>query len=142
MSWCSVHLRRFGGRCQLRRGTGNNSWFQNDGAQTCKLIAHITTDYCTLKFIVPQGLRDCRVPVATATMYEGLHHLSLRAAVDILRYAGCGPASPVDEARPKTYCKYNGSVECPLLKFLHKEVGNHMGRQRMLRQSSHLFLET
>jgi len=72
----------------------------------------------------------------------GVHHLSHCAAVHILRYAGCGPASPVDEARPKTYCKYNGSVDCPILKFLHKEVGNHMGWQRMCGHSRHLFLET
>jgi hypothetical protein len=32
----------------------------------------------------------------------GSHHLSLSIAVDILRYAGCGPASPVDKARPQT----------------------------------------
>ena len=29
MSWCSAHLRRFGDWCQLRRGTGKNSWFRN-----------------------------------------------------------------------------------------------------------------
>jgi hypothetical protein len=40
----------------------------------------------------------------------GLQHLSLCATVGIFRYAGCGPATPVDEAKPKTYCKYNDSV--------------------------------
>jgi hypothetical protein len=58
-----------------------------------------------------------------------VHHLSLCATVDILRYAGCGSASPVDEARPKTYCIYD-SVKYPKLKFLHKEVRNHKGRKR------------
>ena len=51
-----------------------------------------------------------------------LQNLSLCITVVILRYAGCGPASPVYEARSKTYCKYNDSVECPLLKFLHKKL--------------------
>jgi hypothetical protein len=72
----------------------------------------------------------------------GLHHLPLCATVDILRYSGCGPASPVYEATPKTYSKYNDSVACPLLKFLHKEDGSHTGWQRMRGHSSHLFLET
>jgi len=51
-----------------------------------------------------------------------LQNLSLCATVVILRYAGCGPAGPLVEARPKTYCKYNDSVERPLLKFLHKKL--------------------
>ena len=51
-------------------------------------------------------------------------------------------SSPVDEARRKTDCKHNDSVQCPLLKFLHKEVGYHMGRQRMRCHSSHLFIQT
>jgi hypothetical protein len=38
----------------------------------------------------------------------------LCAAVNILRYAGSGPTIPVDEVRPKTYRKYNDTVECPL----------------------------
>jgi len=57
--------------CQLRRGTGNNNWFQDDGAETRKLTAHIPTDYCTLKLTPPHGLRDCTVPVGTAILYEG-----------------------------------------------------------------------
>jgi len=52
----------------------------------------------------------------------GLQNLCLCATVVILRYAGCGPASPVDEARPKTYRKYNDYLDCPLLKFLHKKL--------------------
>jgi len=51
----------------------------------------------------------------------GLQNLSLSATAVILRYAGCGPASPIDEARPKTYCKYD-SVLCALLKILHKKL--------------------
>jgi hypothetical protein len=78
MSWYSAHLRRFGDRCQLRRGTGN-SWFQNKGAQTRKLIAHKPTDYCTSKLTPPHGFRDCKVPVATVTLYEGsMEELSFR----------------------------------------------------------------
>jgi len=91
---------------------------------------HIIYDHSLLIFSV------CQWPGKA-----GLHHLSLCAAVDILRYAGSGPASPVDEARPKTNCEYNDSVECPLFKFLYKEVGNHTGRQTMRGHSSHLFLE-
>jgi len=34
----------------------------------------------------------------------GWHHLTICVAGDILRYAGCGPASPVDKSRPQTYC--------------------------------------
>ena len=39
----------------------------------------------------------------------GLHQLSLCAAFDILRYAGCSPASPV-EVRPKSHCKYDSEI--------------------------------
>jgi hypothetical protein len=59
------------------------------------------------------------IPLASWPGKAGFHHLSLCVS-DILRYAGCGPASPVDEARPKIYCKYNDSADCTLLKFLHK----------------------
>jgi len=55
----------------------------------------------------------------------GLQYLSLCATVVILRYAGCGPASPVDEAIPKTYCKYNDSVECPVLSFSIRSCQSH-----------------
>ena len=37
----------------------------------------------------------------------GLQNLSLCAKVVILRYAGCGPESQDDVARPKPYCKYD-----------------------------------
>ena len=53
---------------QLRRGTGNNSWFQNDSTETRKVTAHIPTDYCTLKLTLPHGLRLQSLPVATATL--------------------------------------------------------------------------
>jgi hypothetical protein len=69
ISWCSVHLTRFGDRYQVKRGTGN-SWVQNDGTETRKHIAHIPTDYCTLKLTIPHGLSDCRVPVDTASLYD------------------------------------------------------------------------
>jgi len=51
----------------------------------------------------------------------GLQNLSLCATVIILSYAGCGPGSPDDEARPKPNCKYD-SVEWPVLKFLHNKL--------------------
>jgi hypothetical protein len=49
-------------------------------------------------------------PLASWPVKAGLHHLSLCAAVDILMYGGCGPASPVDEVSPKKYYIYNDSV--------------------------------
>ena len=52
----------------------------------------------------------------------GLQNLSLCATVIILSYAGCGPESPDDEATPKPNCKYNDSVEWPVLKFLHSKL--------------------
>jgi hypothetical protein len=37
--------------------------------------------------------------------------------------------SSKDKARPKTYCKYYGSVVCPLLKFLHTIWQSHTTAQ-------------
>ena len=72
----------------------------------------------------------------------GLQHLSLLCCSWHFEVCLLWSSSPVDEARPKTDYKHNDSVQCPLLKFLHKEVGYHMGRERMRCHSSHLFIQT
>jgi hypothetical protein len=66
--WCSAHLRRFGERRQVKRGTGKNN--AKNEAETRKLIAHTPTVFCTLKLTLPHGLRLQIVPAATATLEE------------------------------------------------------------------------